>query len=60
MKYQRFMIFQTNPKSILMIYRIIIFLLLFNLNFEKNARILQNNEYNPLSNSRKWRTKFII
>ena len=45
MKYKRFMIIQTNPKSLLMNYKIIIFLLLFNLNFEKNARILQNNEY---------------
>ena len=45
MKYKRFMIFQTNPKSLLMNYKIIIFLLLFNLNFEKNARLLQNNEY---------------
>ena len=45
MKYKRFKIFQTYPKSLLMNYKIIIFLLLFNLNFEKNARILQNNEY---------------
>lgn len=45
MKYKRFKIFQTYPKSLLMNYKIIIFLLLFNLNFEKNTRILQNNEY---------------